>query len=92
MFYVSDSHHLASLFLNTIDKNGFTYLPPIPITERDYSTAFDTRSLSVTLIPFSYSEGVPKNFTGNTALLYYGDANGNVSALLRRLTTGKNGA
>ena len=83
MFYVSDSHHLVSEFLNISDT--FVALPPIPITGNNYSTAVDTRSLSVTPIPGSYSENIPADFTANTALLYYENATGNVSALLRRL-------
>ena len=51
---------------------------------QSYTAARDTRSLSISLI--EAPPGFPKtNSTFNTALLYYEDTHGKVSALLRRL-------
>ena len=57
-----------------------------PLVE-NISTAVDTRSLSISLLPgvnVSSSQGFSNNATTNVALLYYENPNGNVSALLER--------
>lgn len=56
----------------------------------NYSTAVDTRSLSISLFPLANSSSLNtfENSTVNVALLYYENPNGKVSALLhRRLQT-----
>ena len=56
----------------------------------NYSTAVDTRSLSIGLFPSaneSFSFNPSTNSTGNVALLYYENTDGKVSALLQRLQT-----
>ena len=56
----------------------------------NYSTAVDTRSLSISVFPAangSSSFNPDTNSTTNVALLYYENSNGKVSALLHRLLT-----
>lgn len=55
----------------------------------NYSTAVDTRSLSITLFPVANDSSIlnNENSTTNTALLYYENPNGKVSALLHRHLT-----
>ena len=77
MFYVSDSHQLSSLF-----AEGDDYA--IQELRKNYSTAIDTRSLSVSLITGSNPTIASQNTTTNLALLYYENPSGNVSVLLKR--------
>ncbi|KAL9071738.1 MAG: hypothetical protein Q9161_004002 [Pseudevernia consocians] len=55
----------------------------------NYSTAVDTRSLSISLFPMANSSSslniLGENSTANIALLFYETPNGKVSALLHRL-------
>ena len=77
MYYVSDSHHLSSSV-----AAGFGW--PIQGLGKNFSTAVDTRSLSVTSVPGSRAYIRNTNSSGNLALLYYENSAGNVSALLQR--------
>ncbi|KAL9076101.1 MAG: hypothetical protein Q9161_001148 [Pseudevernia consocians] len=74
LYYVSQNNSLWSSIFNqgvwTLDSSLNTY-----------STTVDTRSLSITPIGNGSSDANP---TTNSALLYYENSNGNVSALLRR--------
>lgn len=55
----------------------------------NYSTAVNTRSLSITSIPgeLLFANSTFKNSTINSAILYYENPTGNVSALLQRTTS-----
>ena len=76
MFYVSDNHHLSSLFA---DGNG----QATQDLGQNRSTAIKTRSLSVISVSGSSVDTVARNSSTNLALLYFEDASGNVSALLQ---------
>ena len=84
MYYVSDSHHLSSSV-----AAGFGW--PIQGLGKNFSTAVDTRSLSVTSVPGSRAYIRNTNSSGNLALLYYENSAGNVSALLQRFDPTKGG-
>lgn len=77
MYYVSDSHHLSS---SVAEGSG----NPIQELGENFSTAVDTRSLSVTSVPGSGALYPGANPSGNSALLYYENSAGNLSALLQR--------
>ena len=70
MYYISESRALNLSF-----GNGASWYPPSDLDLPKYFTAENTRSLSVT--------SRPSNFT-SSALLFYEDPNGKVSALLQR--------
>ena len=78
MFYVSDSHHLSSLFA---DGDG----QAVQDLGQNRSTAIGTRSLSVTSVSGSSVDTLARNSTTNSALLYFEDETGNVSALLQHV-------
>ena len=79
MYYVSDSHYLSSCVVEGTElSNEFLH------QYSNYSTAVDTRSLSVTLVNRSETIPFADSLNGNIALLYYENPTGNVSALLQR--------
>ena len=74
---------MTSSILNSTSDNSWAQDPDF----RKYSTAMDTRSLSISLIPDASNSSdlnASKNSTTNVALLYYENPNGKVSALLHR--------
>ena len=77
VFYVSDSNQLSSL---SVDGNSYAMRD----LGKNYSTAIDTRSLSVGLITGSNPTNASANTITNLALLYYENPSGNVSVLLQR--------
>lgn len=87
LYYISENHILSSTILMLDDSWASD-----PIFG-NYSTAVDTRSLSISLSPAPNASSTPSSFnaytnsTTNVALLYYENTKGEVSALLHRLLT-----
>ena len=82
LYYVSESNIVSSNFL---DEGEGSWFPDAQFG--NYSTAVDTRSLSISLFPTantSSSFNIGENSTTNVALLFYENPNGKVSALLHR--------
>ncbi|CAF9916808.1 MAG: hypothetical protein ALECFALPRED_010873 [Alectoria fallacina] len=77
LFYVSQSHHLNC---SSVYSGQFNWINDDSLS--NYSTASNTRSLSVTSIPQGLNSTAPVNGTADIALLFYVNTNGNVSALL----------
>ena len=83
LYYISENGIVSSNFLSESESSW----------EQDqqfgnYSTAVDTRSLSISLFPMANSSSnlnIGENSTTNIALLFYETPNGKVSALLHRL-------
>ena len=83
MYYVSANHTLAAAFSD--DVGG--WMPPRSFNLGAYSTAIDTRSLLVMLVPGGDNATLSRNDTNsimNLALLYYESPNGKVSSLVMR--------
>lgn len=74
LYFVSEYHLLSS----SIHDEGFWVLDS---TLGNFSTAVNTRSLSITSVSNNDT-----NSTTNSALLYYENPTGNVSALLQRIS------
>ena len=83
LYYISEDGIVASNVLSEAQGSWFPY-PDLG----NYSTAVDTRSLSISLFPLannSSSLNTSENATTNVALLFYENPNGKVSTLLYRL-------
>ena len=83
LYYISENGIVASNILSEFQGSWFPYQEL-----GNYSTAVDTRSLSISLFPFannSSSLNTSENSTTNVALLFYENPNGKVSTLLYRL-------
>ena len=83
LYYISESDIVSS---NSVTEGTDFWLPDG--LSGNYSTAVDTRSLSISLLPTANTSSnldLSKNSTTNVALLFYENPNGKVSALLYRL-------
>ena len=81
LYYVSENHTLVSISYSIgSEENFWTQDTDIG----NYSTAVDTRSLSISLFPVATNtSGQNSTNNNNVALLYYETPNGKVSALLQ---------
>ena len=81
LFYISENGTVASIAVSDAQGSWFPYQELW-----NYSTAVNTRSLSITLFPFANTSlNTTENSTTNVALLFYENPNGKVSTLLYRL-------
>ena len=83
LYYVSESNIVSSTFLR---EGEGSWVPDGYFG--NYSTAVDTRSLSISLFPTANNSSnfnLDEASTTNVALLFYENPNGKVSALLHRL-------
>ena len=82
LFYVSENNTVSSNVL--VQNDSWIPNPMLGPDSRSYSTAVDTRSLSIKRIV--NDSRLEMNSTTNCALLYYEDTSGKVSALLNRVS------
>ena len=83
LYYVSESNIVSSM---SLDGGEGSWFPDAQFG--NYSTAVDTRSLSISLFPTANTSSnfnIDENSTTNVALLFYENANEIVSALIHRL-------
>ena len=86
LYYVSENNTVSSNVL--VLNDSWIPNPGFGPEFGSYSTAIDTRSLSIKRIV--YDSRLSMNSTTNCALLYYENPSGNVSALLNRVSVRPN--
>ena len=83
LYYISENGIITSNFLSEHQGSWFPHQDL-----GNYSTAVDTRSLSISLFPLANNSSnlnTTQNSTTNVALLFYENPNGKVTTLLYRL-------